>query len=160
MHRLIFSELSKIVGPQSTFKIEALANALCEVSPSNLKYLKVADIRDILRSCSDTRIPDNFGDNLMRSLSMECPICSGSYPRSFMEEMYLCSHTCCLDCVKQYYRNAIKGIKDPKSLNRLTCFQEEHEITDEIKLNFFQHIGTKVSYFSFVQKFLVLTYLA
>jgi len=60
--------------------------------------------------------------------------------------MFLCDHTCCLDCIKIYYRSTVKEIGDPKALKRLTCFIEQHDILDEVKLNFFQYLGAKVSY--------------
>jgi hypothetical protein len=150
MYRLIYSELLSIVGPQSMLKIEILAYALCEVSSESLGYLNMADIRDILRSCKDTEIDENFRDNVIKSLSADCPICGDSYPRSHMEKMFLCDHTCCLNCVKRYYRGTVKEIRDLKSLKKLTCFMEEHEISDEVKLNFFQWLETKVSYNSFI----------
>lgn len=150
MYRLIYSELSRIVGPQSYIKIEILANALCEVPRDSLEHLTMSDIRDILRSCKDTEIREDFRDNVVRSLSMECLACSGSYPRSHMERMFLCDHTCCLDCIKIYYRTTIAEIRDPESLKKLTCCMEPHEISDDVKLNFFQYLGTKVNYNSFI----------
>jgi len=143
---MIYSELSRIVGRQSMLKIEILAYALCEVPSENLEYLNMSDIRDILRSCKDTEIREDFRDYVVKSLSMECPICTSSFPRSHMEKMFLCDHTCCLDCIKIYYRSTVKEIGDPKALKRLTCFIEQHDILDEVKLNFFQYLGAKVSY--------------
>jgi len=149
MYRLIYSELSRIVGPQSYIKIEILADALCEVPPDSLEHLTMSDIRDILRSCKDTEIHEDFRQDVIKCLSQECQICFGSFPRSHMERMFLCDHTYCLDCTKMYYRSTVKEIRDPKSLRKLTCVMEEHEILEEVKLNFFQYLGTKVSYHSF-----------
>jgi hypothetical protein len=63
-----------------------------------------------------------------------------------METMFLCGHMCCVTCAKDYYRHTIKQIRDSGALKKLTCFQEEHEIAEDIKLNFFQYLGAKVSY--------------
>jgi hypothetical protein len=70
-----------------------------------------------------------------------------------MQEMFLCTHTCCLDCAKDYYRGVIKEIKDPESLKKLTCFQELHEISDDVKMNFFNFLGTKVISIFLLQMF-------
>ena len=147
MHRLIYSELSRIVRELSSLKIELLAYALCKVSLESLEYLNVVDIRDIINSTSNTQIREDFQDNTIKSLSLECPICGGSYPRSRMETMFLCNHMCCLTCVKEYYRNTIKEIRDSRALQKLTCFDGGHEISDDVKLNFFQYLGAKVSDF-------------
>ena len=146
MYRLIYTELSKIVGRQSPLKIELLAYALCKVPSNTLQYLNMADIKDIIRSCPDTQIHDSFQDYAIRSLSTDCPICSESFPRSRMETMFLCDHMCCVTCAKDYYRLTIKQIRDSGALKKLTCFQEELEISEETKLNFFQYLGSKVSY--------------
>jgi hypothetical protein len=153
MYRLIFSELSKVIGPQSELKMEILANGLCEAPADSIQRLNMVDIRDIVLSCGDRAIPDNFRDTVMKFLSTECPICTEFYPRSRMEEMFLCRCTCCLDCVKDYYRGVIKEIKDPESLKRLTCFQELHEISDDVKMNFFNFLGTKVISIFLLQMF-------
>jgi hypothetical protein len=149
MYRLIYTELSKVVGRQSALKIEFLAYAICKVSPDSLQHLNMVDIKDILRSTGDTQIREDFQENAIKTLSMECPICMESFPRSRMEIMFLCNHTCCLNCAKDYYRRTIKEIRDSAALKKLTCFQEEHEISEEIRLNFFQYIGSKVSFNSF-----------
>ena len=144
MFRVIFSELSHIIGPQSVLKIEILANALCEAPEESINELGMVDIRDIVLSCDDTRIPDNFQQSTFKALAIECPLCAMPYPRSRMEEMFLCRHICCVDCIKGYYRNAIATIRDSGSLKKLTCFTEEIEINDDVKLNFFNFLGTKV----------------
>lgn len=144
MFRVIFSELSQIIGPQSVLKIEILANALCEAPEESIKELSMVDIRDIVLSCDDTRIPDNFEQNTSKALALDCPVCAMPFPRSRMEEMFLCRHICCVNCIKEYYRNAIATIQDSGSLKKLTCFTEEIEITDEVKMNFFNFLGTKV----------------
>jgi hypothetical protein len=149
MYRLIYTELSRIVQGLSAVKIELLAYALCEVPFDSLEHLNVVDIRDILNSCSNTQIREDFQENAVKLLSLECPICGGSYPRSRMETMFLCGHMCCLTCIKEYYRNTIKEIRDSRALNKLTCFEEAHEISEDVKLNFFQHLGTQVKYEDF-----------
>ncbi|CAF1251018.1 unnamed protein product [Rotaria sordida] len=145
MYRLIYSELSTVIGRQSVLKIELLAYALCKVSSNSLEHLSMADIKDILRSSSDTEIHENFQDNAIKSLSMECPICTESYPRSRMETMFLCGHMCCLTCARDYYRSTIQQIRDPQALKKLTCYDEELEIADDVKLNFFQYLGSKLN---------------
>ncbi|CAF3657312.1 unnamed protein product [Rotaria sordida] len=145
MYRLIYSELSNVIGRQSVLKIELLAYALCKVSSNSLEHLSMADIKDILRSSSDTEIHENFQDNAIKSLSMECPICTESYPRSRMETMFLCGHMCCLTCARDYYRSTIQQIRDPQALKKLTCYDEELEIADDVKLNFFQYLGSKLN---------------
>ncbi|CAF4342928.1 unnamed protein product, partial [Rotaria sordida] len=65
--------------------------------------------------------------------------------RSQMETMFLCDHKCCLGCLKDYYRNNINKIQDSKSLNKLTCFSEEHEITGDTKMNFFTYLEAKLT---------------
>ena len=144
MYRLIFSELSRIIGPQSVLKIEVLANAICQAPVDSIEQLGMADVRDIILSCDDTRIADDFLENTMKFLASECPTCMSSYPRSRMETMFLCTHQCCTDCVKMYYRTAIAQIQDSASLNKLTCFIEAHQIDEDVKLNFFNYLGTKV----------------
>ncbi|CAF3298632.1 unnamed protein product [Rotaria socialis] len=158
MFRLIYSELSNVVGPQSGVKIELFAYALCDVSPDTLKYLYMIDVKDILRTTNDTEINENFRDNAFKSLSIQCPMCFESYPRGRMETMYLCDHVCCLDCIKQYYRGAIKEIREPQSLLKLTCFQELKPISDDVKLNFFQYIGSKFSQWFTDERVLLDTY--
>ncbi len=153
MFRLVFSELSKIIGQQSELKIEILANVLCEVPADSIQHLNMVDIRDIVLSCADTRIHDNFRDHAIKFLATDCPICGEYFPRSRMEEMFLCRHTCCLDCVKRYYRGVIKEIKDVQSLKKLTCFEETLDISDDVKMNFFNFLGTKVIYILLLQMF-------
>jgi hypothetical protein len=126
MYRLLYSELSRIIGRQLSVKIEMLASMLCELSLESIENL------------------DNFRTHAMNSLSIVCSICTISFPRSQMETMFLCEHICCLICIKNYYRNNIIQIGDYQSLNRLTCFQEAHQITNETKMNFFIHLESKV----------------
>lgn len=150
MFRVIFSELSQIIGPQSVLKIEILANAICEAPAESINELGMIDIRDIVLSCDDTRIPENFQPNTFKALAIECPMCAMPFPRSRMEEMFLCRHICCVDCIKQYYRHTIAKIQDSGSLKKLTCFMEEIDINDDVKLNFFNYLGTKVIHLLFL----------
>lgn len=76
---------------------------------------------------------------------MDCVICGGSYPRRCMEKMFLCDHTCCIECIKGYYRVTVAEIRDPSSLQRLTCCMEPVPILEDVKLEFFQYLGTKVN---------------
>jgi hypothetical protein len=144
MYRLLYSELSRIIGRQLSVKIEMLASMLCELSLESIENLDIVTIRDILRSSGDLQLHDNFRTHAMNSLSIVCSICTISFPRSQMETMFLCEHICCLICIKNYYRNNIIQIGDYQSLNRLTCFQEAHQITNETKMNFFIHLESKV----------------
>ena len=127
---MIYSELSHAVSEQSPLKIEIFANVLWDVPRESLEHLSLQDIRDILLQGTDTEFY-YFQGNAARLLSTECPICADYYPCSRMEKMFLCEHTCCLDCAKRYYRDTIKEIKDSQSLKQLTCFDEPVELTDE-----------------------------
>lgn len=122
-------------------KIETIAGIFCNLPMDDLENLDVATIRSL---CS-REFDGYFIDNANKLFSNMCPICGGSFPRSQMETMYLCSHMCCLECLKNYYRNNICRITDARSLNQLTCFQEAHDITTDTKLDFFQYLGSKVS---------------
>ncbi|CAF0776980.1 unnamed protein product [Rotaria sordida] len=145
MHRLLYSELSNIIGRQVPVKIETLASILCELSMEAIENLDIAAIKNILHSRNDLGFSDNFRTNAINSLSISCPICFTSFPRSQMETMFLCDHKCCLGCLKDYYRNNINQIQDSKSLNKLTCFSEEHEITGDTKMNFFIYLEAKLT---------------
>src|ERR1700722_15963806 len=136
MFRLLYSELSSIVGRQLAVKIETLAAMLCELPLENLENLDIIAIKSILNSSNDLQFNDNFQTHAMNSLSIACPICMTYFPRNQMETMFLCDHICCLGCIKKYYRANISQIHDNQSLNRLTCFMEPHEITIETKMNF------------------------
>jgi hypothetical protein len=70
-----------------------------------------------------------------------------------MERMFLCRHALCIGCTKRFYRASIKEITNAESLKRLTCFVDNHELSDDIKWDFFQYLETKVSYNSFIQMF-------
>ena len=67
------------------------------------------------------------------------------FPRNRMETMFLCDHVFCLDCVNEYYRNTIRQIKDFRKLKKITRFDKAVEPTDEIKLNIFSCLESKVS---------------
>ncbi|UJR09583.1 hypothetical protein I4U23_013818 [Adineta vaga] len=157
MFRLIYNELCRISRNLSPVKIELIAYALYKVSLESLEHLNIIDIRDIIKSCDDREIRDDFQDSVMKLLSLECPICSGLYPRSQMETMFLCDHQCCLSCIKQYYRDTIKAIRNPESLNKLTCFQE-HILDDDVRLNFFQYLGTKLNQWFTDERLVLETY--
>lgn len=144
MFRLLDSELSPIVNNLFPVLIEMLASALCRVPLESLEHLNITDIRDIVKSCNNGNIPNNFEDDTVKLLSLECPICACLFPRSCMEVMYLCNHMCCSECIKTYYRTTITTIESSDCLKRLACFDEPHEISEDVKLNFFQHLGTKV----------------
>lgn len=145
MFRLLYTELSRIIRDLSALKIELLAYALCETPLESFEHLSIIDIRDIVNSCGNREIRDDFQEKARQLLAIECPMCFGSYPRSRMESMFLCNHSCCVDCAKNYYRGAVKDIGDSTSLNKLTCFCEHLPITDDVRWNFFQFLGAKVS---------------
>jgi hypothetical protein len=144
MYRLLYSELSHIIGRQVDVKIEMFASMLCESSLDSIENLDIITIKNILGSSDVSQINDNFKTYAMNSLSAECPICVGSFPRSKMESMLLCNHMCCLDCLKNYYRTNIDKIQDIHSINILTCFMEPHAITDETHHIFFTYLEAKV----------------
>lgn len=141
---MMYSELSNISDPPSDLKIELISYALCRASMNSIQYLNIADIKDILGAVGDTAIREDFGDNALKALSVECPICAEQYPRSRMENMYLCDHVCCLDCTKGYYRTVIKEIGNSEALAKLACFEQHVPIAEDVKLGFFQYIGSKV----------------
>ncbi|CAF1129583.1 unnamed protein product [Adineta ricciae] len=145
LFRLIYSELSRIVHNLFPVQIEMLASALCRVPLVSLQHLNITDIRDIIKSCDNGNIPNDFEDDAVKLLSLECPICLDSFPRSNMEVMFLCNHICCSGCIKDYYRATITTIESADCLKRLACFQEQHEIPEEVKLNFFQYLETKLN---------------
>ena len=144
MYRLLYSELSHIIGRQGDVKIEIFASMLCEASLDNIENLDIITIKNILGSSDASYIDNNFQTHAMNSLASECPICLGSFPRSKMESMLLCNHMCCLPCLKDYYRNNIDKIQDIHSINILTCFMEPHAITNETHHNFFTYLEAKV----------------
>ena len=151
MYRLIYNELSLIIDPPpSELKIEIIANVLCEIPSENLEHFNMTDLRDIIQSCGNMDIPDDYDERVKKFFSRECPICFGSYTNSYMQEMFLCTHKCCLECVKNHYRNAVAEISDLESLNKLTCFEEAHPITEDTKMNFFTFLGTKVDKYFFL----------
>ncbi|CAF4044021.1 unnamed protein product [Rotaria sp. Silwood2] len=145
MYRLLYCELSSIIGRQVPVKIETFASILYELSMEAIENLDIAAIKNTLRSSNDSQFSDNFRANAINSLSMACPICLISFPRSQMETMFLCDHICCLECLKIYYRNTINTIQDSKSLNKLTCFLEQHQITIDTKMNFFIYLEAKLT---------------
>jgi hypothetical protein len=130
MYRLLYSELLHRIGQQSPVKIETLAGILCKSSSESIENLDMATIKNILGS--DSSFNDNFGSHATNSLSIQCPICTASFPRTQMETMFYCLHECCLECLKNYYRNTISQIVNYQSLKKLTCFLEEHEITEDV----------------------------
>ena len=94
----------------------------------------------------------NIVDTTTNSSMIECPVCADEYPVSQMERMFLCDHMICLPCLKDYYRLVIKEIRDFKSLKRLICLWEEHEISEDMTWDFLQYLETKVSYNRSTQK--------
>jgi hypothetical protein len=135
-------------------KLQILANCLSDAPAESIEHLTMADLRDIVLSCADNRISDYFQGNVTKMLSADCPICYNSYPSSRMETMLLCSDKFCIDCVKKHYRDTIKIIRDPESLKKLTCCANEHEISEDVKLDFFNMLGTKVIIVTYIPTFL------
>ncbi|CAF0734969.1 unnamed protein product [Adineta steineri] len=143
IYRLLYSELSHTIGPQISVKIEMFASILCQSSLSeSIENLDMASIKNIL--CSSNDLHDGFETHAMNALSMMCPICTNSFPQTQMETMFLCNHKCCLECAKSHYKITINEITDFQSLNKLTCFQEAHEIINETKDNFFAYLDLKL----------------
>lgn len=142
----MYSELTRRIGQQLSVKIEILASVLCEPSIADaIQNLDISTIKSvILSSTSNTHVTDNFRVFALNTLSIQCVACLSHFPRSQMESMLLCSHLCCLECTKDYYRVAINEIQDQKSLSRLTCIQEEHEIKDDQSMTFFILLEAKV----------------
>jgi len=128
------------MGPQLSLTIELFARMICDSSFDTIENLDIATVKNILSSSQS----DNFSNNAKNLLSMQCPICLGSFPRNQMESMFLCDHQCCLDCLKNYYRTNINSIQDNRSLSILTCFSTRHEITADRFMNFFTYIEAKV----------------
>jgi hypothetical protein len=122
-------------------KIETIAQTFFNLPVDELENLDLATIRSLCSLSFD----GYFHDNAKQLFANMCPICTGKFPRSQMETMFLCDHMCCLECLKNYYRSKIRVIEDARSLNQLTCFQEAHVISIETKLDFFQYLGSKVS---------------
>jgi hypothetical protein len=140
MSRLLYSEFSSVIGQQIPVQIETLASILCEeLSTDSIENLDIAAIKNIFPTNTNSGFNDDFRANIIKSLSIMCPICANSYPRNQIETMYLCTHTCCLGCIKDYYRETVKTVQDLQSLNKLTCFQETHPIVEDVKMNFFQY---------------------
>jgi hypothetical protein len=144
MYRLLYSELSHILGRQVDVKIEMFTLMLCELPLENIENLDIATIKNILCSSDGSQINDNFQIHAMNALPKTCPICLGIFPLGQMENMFLCDHMCCLDCLKGYYRSNIDKIQDHQSINLLTCFHEPHEITNETHHTFFTYLEAKV----------------
>lgn len=132
-----------IIGQQPILTIEILASLLCELPIGALANLDMVTIKNILSSGS-SGIHDDFRAYALSLLSVDCEICFESYPRSQMETMLLCSHKCCLGCLKEYYRNNVNNI-NTGSVNILTCCFEHHEITNETHQTFFTCLEAKVS---------------
>ena len=135
----MFSEFSWNVAMQMEVKITLLSYALASISEETMANLDVSDIQEVLRSCAhDKGRLDNY-------LKRECPVCGGTFPRSRIEQMYLCDHYMCLECAQTYYRVAIKDVRDAESLNVLTCY-ERHPIptVPEERINFFNHLQERV----------------
>ena len=123
-----------------TVKVEAIARVLSEATVDELENLDV----DTLRTGYEHELNDNFIIDLKQSLSLTCHVCFNNFPRNQMESMFLCDHICCTGCLQDYYRHTIPTIDGRDSLKALTCFQERHDIPEEVSMNFFLHLGVKV----------------
>ena len=144
MCRLLYGEVFHILGSQSLVKIELFARQICDLPADRVENLDITTIRTVLTSGDGVRIPDNFIENAGNLLSTPCPICYNSFPPSQMQAMYLCTHRCCLTCLKGHYRTAINGIQGRATLNTLTCFDTPHPIAHEVHHDFFIYLGAKV----------------
>lgn len=140
MFRLISGELSNferdLIGPQ----IEVLSRRLCELPVDEIDNFDLSSLKSL---CS-MRLDGNFYEQTTNILSVSCPICGGNFPRAQMETMFFCNHSCCRDCTKNYYRAILPNIGNVTALGRLTCFQEEHQLTDDQSSIFFAWITSKV----------------
>ncbi|CAF3343835.1 unnamed protein product [Rotaria socialis] len=142
IHRLLISEISNVMGPQAPVKIEMISSVLCELSLDAIGSLNIAAVKNLVTLNKEIQ-SDSFRKDAINALSTTCPICLTTVPRNQMETMFLCDHMCCLECLKIYYQNTIREIEDHKSLNRLTCFSEAHELTNDTKMNFFTYLEAK-----------------
>jgi len=159
VHRLMFSEFSWNTTLQSELKISLLSYQLVSISQETLANVDMSDIKDILRSCSDNAIDDSFPERIKSHFEQECPICGSILPRSRIETFFLCGDTCCLVCAKNYYRTAIKDIRDEESLSVLTCYNRHSCPTDpEIRQNFFNHLESQFLQWFRDEKLLIETY--
>lgn len=141
----MFSEFSWNTTLQSDLKINLLSYQLASMSQETLANVDMSDIKDIIRSCPDNAIDDSFPERIQNHFGQECPICGSILPRSRIETFFLCGETCCLDCAKNYYRSAIKDIRDAESLSVLTCYNRHPCPTDaEVRQNFFNHLESRV----------------
>lgn len=109
---------------------------LCSKSYDTIKNIDVGSLRTFLNASSATSMTENF--------FTDCPICYESFPLNRMESPFLCEHTCCSQCMKDYYRTAINDVRDASSISALTCYMERHPITDDTHHLFFIWLQTKV----------------
>ena len=144
MCRLLYSELLPRFGSGMTIKIDMFVRTVCDFPFDRIENLDLTTVKTYLDSTGGSQISDTFIENAGRLLAIQCPMCLNSFPHNQIETMYLCNHQCCLGCLKDYYRIAINGIKDSSSLNTLTCFHDQHKITEDVYMNFFQYLERKV----------------
>ena len=145
MFRMLFSELSNTVQQRSEVKIETVAAVIAGLDISNVQKIRILDLKDIM-SFSVSLVSDcSLGERYRKALSVDCPLCSDSYPRSQIDTFLLCNHAICLDCMRGYYQAQINQITNFESLNILTCY-EKHALPDdrEDQMNFFQMLEIKV----------------
>ena len=121
-------------------KTEAIARLLSDATLDQLENLDV----DTLRTWYEHEFNDNFATHAAQSLSLTCPMCLNNFPRNQIESMFLCEHICCTDCLQDYYRHTIPTLEGRDSLKALTCFQERHDIPEEVSMNFLPHLEVKV----------------
>jgi len=131
------SELPPIVGTTIVFNIDIFTRMLCEKSSETIKNIDIGSLRTFLTASNATAMVDTF--------LVDCPLCYETYPRSRLESLFLCQHSCCSDCMKDYYRTAINNVQVASSIGALTCYQERHPITnDETHHLFFNWLQTQV----------------
>jgi len=111
------------VGTTIVFNIDIFTRMLCEKSSETIKNIDIGSLRTFLTASNATAMVDTF--------LVDCPLCYETYPRSRLETPFLCQHSCCSDCMKDYYRTAINNVQDASSIGALTCYQERHPITDD-----------------------------
>ena len=137
MCRLLRSEISTIITPVQSFRIEAVARQLCDMSLEELEAVDVTTIRTIYE----------IDGGRIGAFLLECPVCYRRFPRNQTETMFLCDHIICQECLEGYYTSVIPQIRDPNSLKRLTCPHCSPIVPDnpDERMNFFMMLGALVS---------------
>ena len=125
------------MGKTIEFNIDIFARMLCDNSLETIKDIDIASLETFLTASDASFLTETF--------FVDCPICFETYSKNRMESLFLCQHSCCSDCMKDYYRTAINNVQVASSIGALTCYQERHPITnDETHHLFFNWLQTQV----------------